>query len=149
MIEIYCDGATSNNGENNALGGFAFIIVHDGKEIYSYNEKLSSTTNNICELKAIIEGCKYAEQFINDSYIVYSDSAYCINCYKNKWYKKWQLNGWITSKKEPVKNRELWEQIIPFFENPKFNFEKVKGHSSNFFNNKADKLAVLAKSNVY
>lgn len=56
------------------------------------------------------------------------------------------LYGWRNSKKEPVANRELWERLIPYFENPRFSFEKVKGHSGEKdWNDYVDRLAVEAK----
>ena len=146
---IYTDGATSNNGQAGAVGGWAFIVVYGNSIIYECSGHIENATNNICELTAIIEACKQAAS-VNEIvrptfYTIYSDSAYCINCYKQKWYKKWQQNGWLNSKKQPVANRELWEQLIPFFENPNFKFRKVEGHSTNEYNNYVDKLAVAAK----
>lgn len=77
--------------------------------------------------------------------IVYSDSAYIINCYKQKWYNKWQINDWKNSKKEPVANKELWEQLIPYFDNVMFSFEKVPGHAGHVYNEMVDQMAVQAK----
>ena len=57
-------------------------------------------------------------------------------------------NGWINSKKEPVANKELWLQLIPYFENPLFSFLKVKGHNGDKFNELADELAVKARANL-
>ena len=103
------------------------------------------TTNNKMELKAIIEGLAAVRLLIeNDDFnsiYVFSDSAYCVNCVEQKWYAKWQKNGWCNSKKEPVKNKELWKQLIPYFENPQFFFKKVKGHSGIEENEYVDKLA--------
>ena len=55
------------------------------------------------------------------------------------------MNGWLNSKKQPVANKELWEKLIPYFENPRFSFEKVKGHSGNQLNELVDKMAVAAR----
>lgn len=149
-MEIYTDGATSNNGKDGAIGGWAYVIINDKKEIIcSERGCIENATNNICELTAIIKACEMAQKFWGCHHI-YSDSAYCINCYKQKWYRKWQQNGWINSNKKPVANQELWEKLIPFFENPLFNFEKVEGHSLKenghaYWNNYVDKLAVAAK----
>ena len=95
------------------------------------------------EMTAIIEALE-AIQYLDkqDSpIIIYSDSAYCINCVAQCWYVSWQKNNWYNSKKEPVKNRDLWEKLIPYFENPKYRFEKVKGHSGLKENEIVDKLA--------
>lgn len=146
MFEIYTDGATSNNGYDNATGGYAWYILKDGQPIMSGYHYIKPATNNICELYAIIRGCEAAlELGIKEPVVVYSDSAYCINCYKQKWYKNWEKNGWKNAKRQPVANRELWELLIPFFENENFTFEKVKGHADNKWNNAVDELAVQAR----
>lgn len=151
-IEIYTDGAVSNNGYANATGGWAFVILENGNKIYEYSEKLVPATNNQCELRAIIEACKWLEKYTLTSFeepevVVYSDSAYCMNCYKQKWYIGWEANGWKNSKKEPVLNREYWEELLPYFKSSYIKFEKIKGHQNlNNWNDYVDKLAVEAKN---
>ena len=144
IYSIYTDGATSDNGYEGAQGGWAWILVdEDDGLIARADGRINNATNNICELTAVIDACESVDS--NMKFIIYSDSAYIINCYKDKWYRKWQTNGWVNSKKQPVANRELWERLIPFFENPNFHFEKVKGHANNKFNNLVDEMAVKAK----
>lgn len=147
MYKIYTDGATSNNGRDNAIGGWAYALITDDTLICSRAGSIRPATNNICELKAILEGCRTVIPLLRDidSVIIYSDSAYCINCVEEKWYKKWIKNNWINSSKQPVKNKELWEQLIPFFDDPRFQWVKVKGHDGNFWNEYVDKLAVRAR----
>ena len=148
-FEIYTDGAASGNGYEGAQGGWAWILLVDGQVVRFKAGHVDNATNNICELMAVIDACDFLSHFIPEKTIIHSDSAYIINCYKQKWYKKWQANGWINSKKQPVANKELWELLIPFFENELFNFEKVTGHSNNKYNNLADKMAVDAKQENY
>lgn len=150
-LEIYTDGATSGNGYEGAQGGWAWLLLQEDRIIIKKMGHIDEATNNICELSAIIDACQSVwgviEEFMyNPKITVYSDSAYVINCYKQKWYKKWQANGWVNSKKQPVANRELWELLIPYFENPYFYFEKVAGHADNKYNNLVDGMAVEAKS---
>lgn len=148
-FEIYTDGAASSNGYEGAPGGWAWILLYN-KQIAEFKAgHVANATNNICELMAVIDACDFLSHFTLEKTIIYSDSAYIINCYKQKWYKKWQANGWKNSKKQPVANKELWELIIPFFENELFEFEKVTGHSNNKYNNLADKMAVDAKQEDY
>ena len=150
-MKIYTDGATSNNGYDGAKGGWAWIIVDDRPPdhyvIKGGTGMAQNVTNNQCELMALIEACEAAEQ-IGGDFEVYSDSAYCINCCQQEWWKKWMQNGWKNSKKEPVANKELWERLIPFFIMNNFKFYKVKGHSDDFWNNYVDCMAVEAK-NLY
>ena len=144
-MDIYCDGATSKNGSKDAQGGWAFIVVdEDGGIVMKNSGHVECATNNICELLAAINACD-AVRATPYNINVYLDSAYIVNCYKDKWYKKWQVNGWRNSKNEPVANKELWQQLIPFFENDKYSFNKVKGHSGNYYNEIVDEMAVEAK----
>lgn len=143
-MKIYTDGATSKNGYEGSKGGWAWIIVDNNSIIQQGIGSAAEVTNNQCELMALIEACEAAAK-IDEYFDVYSDSAYCINCYQQKWYKKWQTNGWVNSKKEPVANKELWQLLIPFFENSNFNFIKVKGHADDKWNNYVDRRAVEAR----
>lgn len=143
-MQIYTDGATSNNGYKGSKGGWAWVIVNNNCIVMQGVGSAAEVTNNQCELMALIEACEAAIKF-DDYFEVYSDSAYCINCYQQKWYKKWQTNGWVNSKKEPVANKELWQLLIPYFEDSKFNFSKVKGHADDYWNNYVDRRAVEAR----
>lgn len=148
-IEVYTDGATSNNGYENAIGGWASIIYIDNVEVKKVYGRMPNATNQQMEMVAMIEGCSEALALayslgIKDIY-VYSDSAYCLNCYVQKWYKNWYLNGWKNAKKQPVANRNLWEKLIHYFENTRFHFIKVKGHSGDPKNEAVDQLAIAAK----
>ena len=139
MIEVYTDGATRNNGYKNAIGGAAWIILQEDVIINSGSKHIKNATNNICELEAIIEGCKKAEELaileqdgefeFYETICVYSDSAYIINCYSQKWWVNWEKNGWINSKKQQIANKELWELLIYYFKKPNFYFKKVAGHA--------------------
>lgn len=151
-VQIYCDGSCNGNGKATNEGGWAyyFLELNDDNNIIvikSDNERIKNTTNNQMELIAAINGCihclKYMSEHYNEDWNceVYTDSAYIHNCMAQKWYINWRRNGWRNAKKEPVKNKELWEQLIPFFENKHFKFLKVAGHSGVEWNEKVDKLA--------
>lgn len=150
LWEIYTDGATSKNGAEDAVGGWAFIIVdkENNEILHSINGRVVDTTNQRCELRAAIEALQWWERKHKtfEDTILYSDSAYLINCWKDEWYIKWQANGWRNSKKEPVANQDLWEKLIPYFKDKNLIFAKVKGHTGqNDYNDKVDKLAVQAR----
>ena len=98
------------------------------------------------ELKAILKALqaaerKYGQDLHTTEIVVYSDSAYSINIFKQGWYRNWLRNGWLNSKKQPVANREIIELIIPYFERYNLSFVKVKGHSGDRYNEQADSLA--------
>ena len=142
-IEIYTDGSLKKEGKNSTFGGWAYFAVQDGKEIYYESGSEYGTTNQRMELLAILKGLKYAKSIRrnSDKVIIYSDSAYAINCYLQEWYINWQANGWINSKKQEVANKDLWQEIVPFFDNFWYDFRKVKGHDGNYWNEICDEWA--------
>ena len=71
----------------------------------------------------------------------YSDSAYLVNGFNNKWIDNWIKNGWKTSTNKPVKNKELWEQLYNFTKIHNIEFLKVKGHNGDKYNEICDSLA--------
>ena len=75
---------------------------------------------------------------------IVSDSTYVVNCFRDKWYERWQTNGWKNAKKEPVANVDLWKPLIELVlaRDPKWRW--VKGHSGDPMNDLVDELAVAA-----
>lgn len=141
-VTIYTDGACSGNP---GPGGYAAIIMcgETSKEIFGAER---DTTNNRMELRAAIEGLKALTKPCEVT--LYSDSAYLVNAYLNKWVEGWKRNGWKNASKEPVKNVDLWEEIERLKETHVVNFVKVKGHADNKYNNRCDELAVAAIKNI-
>ena len=123
---------------NPGPGGWGAILIYNDikKEISGGNKK---TTNNIMEITAVIEALKKLKRPCNVD--LYSDSAYVVNCFNNGWIYSWIKNNWRTSNKEPVKNKELWEELYNLVKLHDVKFIKVKGHSDNNFNNRCDELA--------
>lgn len=153
MIEVWTDGACRGNGKKKNVGGYAYVIVEDDQILDKYAAAAKNTTNNQMELLAVVEGLNKVQSLLETnkdynpflySVVIYTDSAYIHNCWKNKWYSVWRMNGWKNSSKEPVKNKELWEQLIPYFDNIHYEFKKVKGHAGNYYNEMVDKLATSA-----
>ena len=148
-IDIWCDGACKGNPGIGGWGAYIEIKQYwkdkEKPDILTYELYGGSkqTTNNIMELTAVVKAAKWLVLFHNtkEKVIFHLDSAYIINCYEQKWYTKWIQNNWMTTKNEPVKNKELWEKLIVIFEQPNFHFIKVKGHSGEKGNEIADKLA--------
>ena len=145
-IEVYTDGSTKNNGQENAVGGWAYIVLVNGGVAHADNGHLFNTTNQQMELFAAIQACAYLDDRYGgfDKFVIYSDSAYLVNCVNNNWYGKWLETGWKNSKGEPVANKDYWNLLIPYFDDYRFTFKKVKGHSNVKYNNLADELAQCA-----
>ena len=119
-------------------GGWGTILMCDDvkKEISGGK---SDTTNNVMEITAVIEGLKLLKYPCEVE--VYSDSAYVVNAFNQKWIDGWKKNGWKNSSKDEVKNRELWEELDKLTSIHNVKFIKVKGHADNEFNNRCDELA--------
>lgn len=151
IFEIYTDGSTKNNGYANSVGGWGYAVIECGKMIVSQSGAEAGTTNQRMELLAAIEGIEYTlHNYMTpfDRIIVYTDSAYLHNCYTQKWYKNWQKNGWVNSKKQPVANRDLWEKLVHYFEYPEVEFVKVKGHAGDKWNEIVDTIAQTAADSL-
>ena len=146
--KIYCDGAASNNGYENAIGGWAFVVLDEEENIiFEQAEMVKGATNNRMELYAAYMGLDTLMSNKTDieSVKVYTDSAYLHNCITQKWYENWVRNGWRNAKKEPVANKSLWEYLLPYFIEPRIEFYKVKGHDGDKWNVYVDDLAVAAR----
>ena len=134
-VIIYTDGACSGNP---GPGGWGTILLYKDikKELSGKSE---NTTNNIMEITAVIEGLKQLK--FECEVEIYSDSAYVVNAFNNGWIYNWMKNNWKTSGKEPVKNKELWQELYQLTKRHKVKFIKLKGHSDNELNNRCDELA--------
>ena len=149
-LEVYTDGSLKKTGMKLTFGGWAYIVTQDGKELYYASGNEPNTTNQRMELIAIREALNYVKNVRRNSekVVIYSDSAYAINCYLQEWYTRWQRNGWVNAKGEDVANQDLWIQLIPYFDNFWYHFSKVKGHSTNYWNNECDRLAQIASQTL-
>ena len=141
MITIYTDGSCLNNPGN---GGWAAIININDK-VKKISGSVKNTTNNKMELMAPIK----ALQEINEKQPIelYTDSQY-VRLGITNWIHKWIKNNWQTSKKETVKNKELWIQLYKLTNSFDIKWIWVKAHSGNLLNEEVDLLAKqAAKSN--
>ena len=136
-VLIYTDGACSGNPGPGGWGAILMYKEHK-KEISGGNKE---TTNNIMEMTAVIMALKQLKRPCKHDVEIYSDSAYVVNAFDKGWIYNWKKNNWKTASKEPVKNKELWEEIYKLIEDINVKFIKVKGHSDNEFNNRCDELA--------
>ena len=134
MINIYTDGACSGNP---GIGGWGVVIINN-KKIIKLNDGMINTTNNQMELVAAINALEYfkTEQTIT----IYTDSKY-VKDGITSWINKWKINGWKTAVNKPVKNKELWIKLNQEMQRHNINWNWVKGHSGNKYNEKADNLA--------
>jgi ribonuclease HI len=133
-VIIYTDGACSGNPGKGGWGAVLMYGQHK-KEINGYE---AETTNNRMELKAAIEALKIIKE--NCEIDIYTDSQYVREGITN-WVNKWLINGWKNADKKPVKNSDLWQELVHLTSNHLVHWHWVKGHSGNEYNELADTLA--------
>lgn len=145
FVEIYTDGGTRGNGNENAIGGYGVYlkyIVNGGlvKELELKGGAIG-VTNNIMELQGAIEGLK-AMKNKNIEIHMYLDSRYVIDGFSKGWIVNWKRNGWKTANKKDVKNKELWQELdLEYNKFTNLTLHWVKGHNDNEGNERADALA--------
>ncbi len=137
-VTIYTDGACSGNP---GIGGWGAVLMYGKhkKELFGASEL---TTNNRMELTAVIEGLRALNRPCEVE--IYTDSSYVFNAFDKGWLMNWQRNGWKTANKKPVENQDLWKALIEQTAVHRINWNKVKGHADNEYNNRCDKLATGA-----
>lgn len=138
-VNVYTDGSCSGNP---GPGGWSGIIINDKISIISGYEKV--TTNNRMELIATINSLKFIDNKTKIN--LYTDSNYVKNGI-TVWINNWTKNGWKNSQKKEVANKDLWIELLSLEKKYNINWFWVKGHSSNLYNNLADKYAVLSMKN--
>ena len=134
MIKIYTDGSCLENPGN---GGWAAIIIDDGKKTQIKGSK-KNTTNNQMELLAPIEALKKIPKGSNVQ--IFTDSKY-VKSGITEWIHNWKKNGWKTANKQAVKNKELWTELDLLTNQFEINWNWVKAHSTNELNNEVDLIA--------
>ena len=104
MIKVYTDGSCL---ENPGKGGWAAIIVNDNKKTEIKGSKENST-NNQMELTAPIMALKKIPK--GSKVQIFTDSKY-VKSGITEWIHNWKKNGWKTANKQPVKNKDLWNEL--------------------------------------
>ena len=137
MIKIYTDGSCLKNPGN---GGWAAIINDDG-DIKRVSGSEKNTTNNRMELMAPLNALKGMDP--NKEIEIYTDSQY-VKLGITEWINTWLKNNWKTSKKEDVKNKDLWLELYNLNQSLNIKWSWVKAHAGNPLNEEVDLLAKKA-----
>lgn len=141
MMRIYTDGGCKGNP---GPGGWAFIVVEDDRIVFEDSGADISTTNNKMELTAMINALKHAIASGIENLEIYTDSQYVKNGITD-WINKWKKNSWRSSSGDPVKNQEYWRELDSLVRNLSINWNWVKGHSGNEFNQRCDDLVKIQR----
>ena len=134
MIKVYTDGSCL---ENPGKGGWAAIIIIDGKKSELKGSK-ENTTNNQMELLAPINALRNIPK--GSKVQIFTDSKY-VKLGITDWIHNWKKNGWKTADKKNVKNKNLWTELDNLSKKFEIQWNWVKAHSSDQLNNEVDLLA--------
>tara|TARA_B100000029_G_scaffold475453_1_gene518718 strand:- start:188 stop:610 length:423 start_codon:yes stop_codon:yes gene_type:complete len=134
MIKIYTDGSCLNNPGD---GGWAAIIVYDGKKIQIKGSQ-KNTTNNQMELLAPIKALNKVPK--GSKIEIFTDSKY-VKSGITEWIHNWKKNGWKTANKQEVKNKNLWIELDLLTNKFEITWNWVKAHSTDKLNNEVDLIA--------
>ncbi len=137
-VELWADGACSGNPGPGGWGA----VLRLGDRVRELSGGDPQTTNNRMELTAVLEGLRALTRPVE--VVIHVDSSYVERAFTQGWLEDWRRNGWRTAGKQPVKNRDLWEQLAAEVERHRVTWKRVKGHSGVELNERADALAVAA-----
>lgn len=133
-VEIFCDGACSGNP---GPGGYGAILRYGG-HVKELSGGAKETTNNRMEMTAAIEALRQLTRPCQ--VVITTDSQYLVKG-MTEWIVGWQRKGWRNSKKEPVLNKDLWEQLLDLTKPHSVQWKWVRGHAGHAENERCDQLA--------
>jgi len=133
-VEIATDGACKGNP---GAGGWG-AVIRSGTRERELSGGEPASTNNRMELTAAIRALQELKRPCRVT--LSTDSRYVMDGL-TKWIHGWRKNGWRTADKKPVKNAELWQELVAAAEPHRIDWVWVKGHAGHPDNERADKLA--------
>ena len=134
-VQVFTDGSCLGNP---GPGGWAAILRYNGTE-KELSGGFSGTTNNRMELRAVINALAALTRTCGVD--LYTDSTYIKDAVVKDWLGAWQKNGWKTAAKKPVKNQDLWRELLPLLKSHEVRFHWVRGHAGHPENERCDVLA--------
>lgn len=160
-MNVFTDGSCRKNGKPGASGGWACVFPEHPEFTASGILTTSKITNNVAEFMGILKSIEtvlsimktntcLAQKLRDDGLDIYSDSDFCIKCLTS-WHVKWEKNGWVTTSGNPVKNRELIQDILALMKEVEdagvtISYRHVRAHTGGDsyeerWNDEADRLA--------
>lgn len=143
-VILYSDGSARGNPDG--PGGFGTLLHYtdpQGKlHVREYSAGYKKTTNNRMELMGVITGLEALKKPCEVT--VVSDSKYVTDAFNSHWIDSWLKNNWKNSRKEPVKNIDLWQRLLEAKKPHQVTFVWVKGHAGHPENERCDILATTA-----
>ncbi len=133
-VEIFTDGACKGNP---GPGGWG-VLLRRGQHEKELSGSEASTTNNRMEMTAVIQALNALIEPCDVT--LHTDSRYVIDG-MTKWIDGWQRRGWINASKKPVRNADLWHDLIDATARHTIDWQWVKGHNGHPENERVDQLA--------
>ena len=141
QVTLYTDGACSGNP---GPGGWGAVLIY-GEHEKDLSGAQTDTTNNRMEMTAVIRAL---EALIEPCDVtLYSDSKYVLDGI-TKWVHGWKKRGWVNASKKPVRNADLWHELIEVSDRHQIDWQWVKGHSGHPENDRVDRLASDAADQI-
>ncbi len=142
-VQIFSDGSARGNPGN---GGFGALLRFTDVQGEVHERELSAgyalTTNNRMELLGVIRALQALKHPCKVR--VQTDSRYVVDAFNKHWIEGWQRRGWKNAKKDPVANRDLWEELLSAMQGHEVTFSWIKGHAGHPENERCDALATAA-----
>ena len=144
VVELYTDGSARGNPDGPGGYGYLLRFVDSGGRLHEKegSQGFFKTTNNRMELMGAIAGLRELTKPCRVT--LYSDSKYLTDAFNKNWITAWIQKGWRRGKNEPVKNTDLWKELLEVKKPHTVEFVWVKGHADNRYNEQCDRLATHA-----
>lgn len=134
VVEIWTDGACKGNP---GLGGWG-VLLKSGVHEKTLSGGEPDTTNNRMEMMAVIQALRALKRPCQVR--LHTDSQY-VHRGMTEWLPGWQARGWRTADKKPVKNADLWQELLLLAAQHEIDWKWVRGHDGDPGNERADVLA--------
>ncbi|HZW28191.1 MAG TPA: ribonuclease HI [Trueperaceae bacterium] len=138
-VTAYTDGSCDTAS---GRGGWAYLLASGGRTRRASGFE-PDTTNNRMELTAAVRALEALNRPCRVT--VVTDSEYLKKAFTDGWLAKWQRNGWVTSARQPVKNRDLWERLLELTAEHEVEWSWTRGHAGHRENELVDRLALEAR----
>ncbi|MCI9129025.1 MAG: ribonuclease HI [Eggerthellaceae bacterium] len=142
-VQIFSDGSARGNPGNGGFGALLrYVDANGAAHERELSEGFEMTTNNRMELLGVIRAFQALKHPCR--VFVQTDSKYVVDAFNKDWISGWKRRGWKNAKKDPVANRDLWEELLHAIEGHEVTFSWIKGHAGHSENERCDALATAA-----
>ena len=140
-VTVYTDGSCDTTS---GRGGWAYLLEHAGRSKTASGFE-AGTTNNRMELTAAVRALAALTEPCLVTLV--TDSEYLKKAFTDGWLRKWQANGWRTASRQPVKNQDLWLELLEQTARHEVKWSWTRGHAGHPQNEEVDRLALQARRN--